>query len=79
MSSWRKIAAPIIHETLESTKGFPESEIKKALREAYPFGLRKHHPYKIWLDEIKIQRGFKKRHRPGIKDNQAGPNQINLF
>jgi hypothetical protein len=27
------------------------------LREAYPFGERKYHPYKIWLDEIRRQLG----------------------
>jgi len=25
--------------------------IKKVLQDAYPFGVRQYHPYKIWLDE----------------------------
>ena len=56
-SSWRNHAAPIIEKVLRETKGKPESDIKKALHDAYPFGQRKYHPYKIWCDEIKRQRG----------------------
>ena len=75
--TWRQIAAPIIHQVLEDTKGLPEKEIKKALREAYPFGQRAMHPYKIWLDEIKKQRGLKPRKAHG--SNEPGPNQLKLF
>jgi hypothetical protein len=48
---------PIIEKVLAETSGKDEKEIVKALRDAYPFGPRKHHPYKIWLDEVKRQRG----------------------
>ena len=58
--SWRDTARPIIQRVLKETEGKDENEIKKALKEAYPFGMRKYHPYKIWLDEIKIQRGKRK-------------------
>lgn len=54
--SWRDEAAPIIYKVLQETKGKPEKEIRQALREAYPFGARKWHPYKIWLSEISKQR-----------------------
>lgn len=57
--TWRMIAKPIIAETLKEMKGKSEQEIKRALREAYPFGERVYHPYKIWLDEIKRQTGKK--------------------
>lgn len=57
MSRWREIAKPIIAEVL--AKHPPGKERKKALREAYPFGERKYHPYKIWLDEIAKQEGRK--------------------
>jgi len=58
VSNWRKKAAPIIAEIMAK---FPEDgpKQKKALRDAYPFGERKYHPYKIWCDEIKRQRGVK--------------------
>lgn len=54
--SWRDRARPIIAQVLRETAGNSETEIKKALFEAYPFGPREYHPYKIWLDEIKRQR-----------------------
>lgn len=56
MSRWRKIASPIVTRVLDETRGQSEKEIRAALREAYPFGPRSHHPYKIWLSEIKRQR-----------------------
>ena len=55
------------------TKGKPNKDVNKALREAYPFGERKHHPYKIWLDEIKRQKGIKP------KLNKSNPNQLKMF
>jgi hypothetical protein len=54
--TWREECAPIIHGVLERTRGKPDKEIKAALRAAYPWGERSHHPYKIWLSEIKRQR-----------------------
>lgn len=30
-----------------------ESELKRALKDAYPFGERKHWPYKIWCGCVK--------------------------
>lgn len=58
--SWREKAAPIIAQVLQDTFGEREQVIKKALRDAYPFGPRQYHPYKIWCDEIRTQRGLKK-------------------
>ncbi len=57
--TWRDRCAPIIQQVLCQTKGQTEREIRKALREAYPFGERVMWPYKVWLDEIKRQRGLK--------------------
>lgn len=57
--TWRDYAAPIICKVLQETAGKSEKEIKAALYDAYPWGQRAMHPYKIWLDEIKRQRGLK--------------------
>jgi hypothetical protein len=59
-SSWREAAKAIIQEVLKETNGRTEKKIRKVLTEAYPFGARQYHPYKIWLDEIKVQRGKRK-------------------
>jgi hypothetical protein len=55
--SWRDSARPVIAAVLRAMEGKPEKEIRAALKAAYPFGMRKYHPYKVWLDEIKKQRG----------------------
>jgi hypothetical protein len=60
-SYWRKQAAPIIAEVLKETAGQDEKAIREALKEVYPFGPRKYHPYVIWRDEVARQRGLKKR------------------
>ena len=56
-SHWRNACAPIIAKVLASVQD--PKELRKALRAAYPFGPRRHHPYKIWLDEIARQTGRK--------------------
>jgi hypothetical protein len=58
-SYWRDVARPIIDRVLAETKGKTEKEIRAALRKAYPFHIRKYHPYKIWCDEVARQRGKK--------------------
>ena len=57
VSGWRSRAAAVIASVIEEVGTEDEKALRKALREAYPFGPRKFHPYKIWLDEIKIQLG----------------------
>ena len=58
---WRAKAAPIIAEVLRNTRGLPEREVRRALRDAWPpaWGEMALHPYKIWLDEIARQTGKK--------------------
>ena len=58
--TWRAAAAPIIARVLVETAGKPPEEIRAALRAAYPFGVRRYHPYRIWCDEVRVQTGRKK-------------------
>jgi hypothetical protein len=51
-SYWRDRANPIIVGIVKEHNNTDSKELRKALYEAYPFGERKYHPYKIWLDEI---------------------------
>lgn len=74
--TWREECRPIIAKVLEETKGQDEKVVRKALRDAYPFGERAYHPYKIWLDEIKVQT---KRKRFGQKTGNNNPDQQELF
>lgn len=55
--TWRDRARPIIAATLAQTKGQDEKSVRAALKAAYPFGVRRYFPYKVWLDEIRRQRG----------------------
>jgi len=57
MTSWRDNARPLIARILKETEGKSEREIRKALRDGYPWGPRAMHPYKIWCDEVRRQRG----------------------
>ena len=66
MGSWRDIAAPIIKEVIEREGRDDMKKLRKALRESYPFGERRHHPYKVWCDEVRRQVGTMPK-----DDNQA--------
>jgi hypothetical protein len=66
--TWRDECRPIIAEVLRTTKGESEANIRWALRAAFPFGPRTHHPYKIWLSEVRKQRG--------VKDVDKGPMEL---
>lgn len=74
--TWRDSAKPIIAEVIKAHVGQDIKVIKKALREAYPFGERKYHPYKIWNDEVKGQLGTKKKK---IKGQSEDPNQLTML
>jgi hypothetical protein len=55
--TWRNIARPIIMKVLNENEGADEKTIRKGFnRSLYPFGARENHPYKVWLDEINVQR-----------------------
>lgn len=84
VSHWRRIAAPIIADVLREMGGKPEHEIRAALLNAYPFGPRRHHPYRIWRDEIRIQTGRRRiqlrvRHMQGRPTEPPDQSQGVLF
>lgn len=58
MSQWREDASRIIARVLKETAGQEENAIRKALRDAYPWGERSNHPYKMWCSEVRRQRGI---------------------
>ena len=51
MAKWRFYAQQTITKIEAEYKDKPYSAWKQALYEAYPFGQRCNHPYKIWCDE----------------------------
>jgi hypothetical protein len=62
-ATWREKAAPIVAKVIADTRGKPDAEVMQAIRDAYPFGQRAMHPYKIWCDEVAIQLGKKPRRK----------------
>ena len=53
--TWRDYAKPIIAAVIVETGTDDMPALRKALRDAYPFGERKYHPYRIWCHEIRVQ------------------------
>ena len=54
-SAWRAIAAPIIANIISTVGRDDPQALRRALREAYPWGERRMHPYRIWCNEIRRQ------------------------
>ena len=75
--TWRQSCSGLIAQVIREHKSLPLKDIKKALRNAYPFGQRKRHPYKIWCDEVSTQLGTKKKKIKQNKENN--PNQTELL
>lgn len=63
--NWRARAAPIIAKVIKEVGYDDLGRLKRAMFDAYPFGERKYHPYKIWCDEVRRQtQGRLSRHGP---------------
>jgi hypothetical protein len=80
--TWREKAKPIIAAVLAENAGKSDSEIRAALLEAYPFGSRSHHPYKVWCSEVRRQRGLEEIPQWGghlRKPRDPDPRQSALF
>jgi len=58
LSYWRDKATPIIAAII-SAHPADTPERRRLIRDAYPFGPRQYHPYKIWCDEVARQTGKK--------------------
>lgn len=53
-SHWRQRAAAVVCATLKALPKDADAKAKrKALRDAYPFGARKHWPYKMWCSVVR--------------------------
>lgn len=51
MNTWRQLARRVIEPLELEYRHKPLEEFARALREAYPFGERRYHPYKVWCEE----------------------------
>lgn len=71
--SWRDIARPIIARVIAEVGRDDPQKLRQAIRNAYPFGERKHWPYKAWLNEVRAQCG--RLHAMPEKDQR----QLDMF
>lgn len=71
--SWRDIMRPIIGKVIETHGTSDMGLLRAKLRRAFPCGPRKYHPYKIWLDEIRVQLGLKKKKRRALEPKLIQP------
>lgn len=69
---WRDCANRAIEAAMASGRaaGLDGRDLERHVSEAYPFGPRENHPYKIWLDACRKAFG---RHKPKAK---AGANVV---
>jgi hypothetical protein len=77
--SWRDAARPRIAAVIERVGRSDMVRLRKALREAFPWGQRRNWPYKIWRDECNEQLGVKqarKRARLVASDLDAGQKML---
>lgn len=73
--SWRDVAVRVIWSTVEKARRDGVSEpraILKLVNDAYPYGVREHYPYKVWLDEV---RKLKQRLGLAQRKKVAGPGE----
>jgi len=82
-ATWRDLARPIIAKVIAEVGTSDRKRLRVALREAYPWGARELHPYKIWCNEIRVQLGEvettkrKREKKPAAPAEQQG--QAMLF
>lgn len=78
--TWRHRARRVIVRVLEELGPFRKLKTKrKALRAAYPFGPRRGWPYKVWLDEVRVNLGLQKPPRTYREPLADSPGQLRMF
>lgn len=92
--SWRALSRIAIYESIDNTSPHPvenyQQRVKEAINAAYPFGMRKDTPHRVWLEEraaafyglgiIKKppKKRFSKAKSPPRQD-LISPGQLNLW
>jgi hypothetical protein len=79
--SWREDARPIIARVIAEVGTANRRRLRAALRDAYPWGQRHYHPYRIWCHEIRVQLGEVEPpgRRPRARAVESSSGQRQLF
>lgn len=51
--TWGERADKVIAKVMADNQGATKAELRRLISDAYPFGPRKYHPYKAWLQAVK--------------------------
>ena len=70
--TYREVSAPIVREVVRRVGLADRKALRKALRDAYPFGAREYWPYHAWMAEVKAQTG-------GMRKPRRRAVQLELF
>lgn len=68
MSTWRDSISQRVADVVRDIGLDDIQALRKALREAYPYGERRYHPYKVWLSEVHRQTGGRLRRKKPDSD-----------
>jgi len=77
--TWRTKCAPVVERVILSVGMSDMKALRRALREAYPFKYRDGWPYTVWLSEIAIQTGRRKRKLHQRRPKKSGAGQRNFL
>lgn len=83
-SGWRKRAQDVIAPILQAHLAAGQKDaraLRRDLRAAYPFRMRKYWPYRVWLEEVRqavaiLTGGY---YQPGRRQHVVDPRQGRLF
>jgi len=63
-SLWRLKSRAVILQVIADNPDADPAKLRMLVSQAYPFGERRYHPYRIWLSEVKRLLGSKERPQP---------------
>lgn len=66
----RQEAQSVIAQIQRANPQAKGETLRKLLSDAYPFGIKENHPYKIWLEEVNKVCGRSKRAKPVMTKEQ---------
>jgi hypothetical protein len=71
-SEWRRQSRRVIEAVLKDVPAdAPEKAVREAVSAAYPFGRREHHPYKMWL--VEVRHALRQRFPPRPSEQDSNP------
>ena len=62
--TWRDKATSVITNIMHEHPNTHGKDLQKLLYNAYPFGMRKYHPYRVWLTCVNEACGKKHKTKP---------------